>query len=167
MHKQSRPNSPSTTHCDQSISIFLISFFSMMPSDTSFGVMTSMTCTLMSDCPNQGHLKDLSMVDSYSLCCSHKTQSKESSLLVNQKNPAHQVLGTTTKQRNDGEQNMRMKKGRKRGKKKNEWKQQETEAAQSSDAGHSSHRKVQMGGYYSQFMLICWESSMSSISVGM
>lgn len=73
----------------------------------------------MSDCPNQGHLKDLSMVDSYSLCCSHKTQSKQSSLLVNQKNPAHQVLGTTTEQRNDGEQNMRMKKGRERGKKKN------------------------------------------------
>jgi len=64
---------------------------------------------------------------------------------------------------------MRMKKERerKREKKKKEWKQQETEAAQSSDAGHSSHRKVQMGGYYSQFMLICWESSMSSISVGM
>lgn len=51
---QSRLNSPSTTHSDQSISTFPISFFRMMPSDTSFSVMTFTTCALMSDCPNQG-----------------------------------------------------------------------------------------------------------------
>lgn len=48
-----------------------------------------------------------------------------------------------------------------------EKKQQETKRAQGNDAGHSSNKEVRLGAYYSRFMLICWESSISSISVGM
>lgn len=63
---------------------------------------------------------------------------------------------------------MRMKKERerKREKKKRNGNNRRLKQPKAAMRGTAA-RKVQIGGYYSQFMLICWESSMSSISVGM